>query len=437
MVANLALKRNSLSMFWPCLVIFLILLFLRDYVGVGVSSFAFLILSLLIACGSDKSDVIAFCLCCIPMLNAFQSKYGLLICMLIYIIRFAQSLRINASVLPILLLIIWELLHHVDSNFSIIEIIRLFAELIFCCLLMNCDVNDLDFNRIMRSFAFTTTMICFIILFAQLKQCSFRVELLFTTNYRFGYGVNSDNLSVGFNPNILAFICLSAIEGLFMIIYRRQSKLIDIIMVLVLFVFGLLTMSRKFIICALLFFILYLFTQNKRSNKYKALLLLSILLLVIYFAVYTFFPSVINSIVARFSVDDISSGREDIFKFYNQQLSTNMSLLFFGVSFLKYKENLSYMFPNMNIPHNGIQELLVIWGIPGLILFSIFIISMICFARKLNKNIKFINYIPFIVYTAFIQAAQMVSSSVIVMLIGIAYICMTSDISNSERQYNL
>ena len=125
LVANLALKRNSLSMFWPCLVIFLILLFLRDYVGVGVSSFAFLILSLLIACGSDKSEVIAFCLCCIPMLNAFQSKYGLLICMLIYIIRFAQSLRINASVLPILLLIIWELLHHVDSNFSIIEIIKL------------------------------------------------------------------------------------------------------------------------------------------------------------------------------------------------------------------------------------------------------------------------------------------------------------------------
>ena len=65
-------------------------------------------------------------------------------------------------------------------------------------------------------------------------------------------------------------------------------------------------------------------------------------------------------------------------------------------------------------------------GFRNFLLFGVYRLNLIfnfhnkydMFARKLNKNIKFINYIPFIVYTAFIQAAQMVSSSVIVMLMA-------------------
>lgn len=434
MVANLALKRNSLSMFWPCLVIFLILLFLRDYVGVGVSSFAFLILSLLIACGSDKSEVIAFCLCCIPMLNAFQSKYGLLICMIVYIIRFSRNLRITAPFFSMFLLMVWEILHCIEGEFSVVGILRLFAELIFCSLLMSCEIGGLDFKRIIRSFAIVTIIICFIILFAQLKQYSYRMELLFTSNYRFGYGVTTDGLSVGLNPNLLAFVCLSAIEGLFIMVYKKKNKLVDIVMILLLFMFGLLTMSRKFIICALMFFILFMFARESRYSKSKVLGLLFIVLLVVYFALLAFFPSVINSILARFRGDDMSSGRDVLFEFYNRQFASNTSLLFFGVGFLGYEEKLSYMFPGMLIPHNAIQELIAMWGIPGLILFTIFLINMINLARKQNKNIKFINFIPLIVYAAFVQAAQMVSSSVVVMLIAIVYLYLATDLTklNSE-----
>ena len=97
-----------LSAFIPCILSLNILLFLRDFMNIAVPSIIFLIIAVLAALFSDKTEVVAFCFCCIPVLNAFQSKYALWICMLIYFVRFVKNPKIHTHFLPVLFLAFWE-----------------------------------------------------------------------------------------------------------------------------------------------------------------------------------------------------------------------------------------------------------------------------------------------------------------------------------------
>ena len=51
------------------------------------------------------------------------------------------------------------------------------------------------------------------------------------------------------------------------------------------------------------------------------------------------------------------------------------------------------------------------------------------FSTEAKQKYQIINFIPLIVY-AFVQAAQMVSSSVVVMLIAIVYLYLATDLTN-------
>lgn len=417
----------------PLLIIFIGLIFFRDYLGMKIPAIIFLLLYATVALIGDKNEIIAFCICSIPLLNAFQSKYAILLCIIIYSIRFTQNIKIYLTVLPIALLMIWEFIHGFIGGSSFFETLRLFAELIFCCFLICSQTEELDFNKVARAFATTTVLVCLIILLVQLKEHSFRVGLLFRDAFRLGYGINTDRLSVGFNPNVLAFICLMAIECLCMIIYKKQSKVTDIVLITLLCVFALLTMSKKFIICGLIFLVLFVLSGGRGKNTLNILLIIAIVAVSVFFILNYYFPMVVDLIVARFEVDDITTGRIYIFNFYSKELSQNTSMLYFGMGLQGYSDKLSSVYIDASIPHNGFQELIVMWGIPGLLLFSAFLVGLVINARKKNKNIIFINYIPFIIMMIFVQAAQMVSSSVISMLFAVVYLCLVIDLKRNDK----
>lgn len=417
-------KRIPVSSFIPCLSCIIVLLFLRDYVGMEIPASLFLVLVLLIAFFASKTEMISFCVCCIPMLNAFQTKYALIICMVMYFIRFVRSLKIKKAVFPIILLFIWEIVHGLVTTFAPVQIIRLFTELIFCTFVMSVSSDDIDFNSMSRLLAFTTICICTIILLSQLKSVGYNVNLLFSGIFRFGAWTEEDVMSVGFNPNILSLICLSSIECLSIIIYKSEAKLYDYIGISALVVFGLLTMSKKFIIAGMIFLFLFLFCQKHFMKKIKYFIIIFVLSIIVFFVLSKAFPSVFDMIVSRFNEGDITTGRTNILAYYNEKLFSDIKLLWFGVGYYDYAVKLSILFHDASIPHNAIQELLVMWGIPGLLFFVIFVINMVKEAKRENQKVQMINYIPFIILLIFCQAAQMVSSTVTVMLLAVTYICM-------------
>lgn len=419
----------KLSPFVPCLGGFIILLFLRDYVEMSIPSILFLCLTLLIAALAEKTEIIAFCFSCIPMLNAFQSKYALLICMVLYAIRFAKKSTIHLHILPIGFLVVWELLHGFVGDFSIVEILRLFTELFFCCFIMCLSVEDFDFKKIIRSMSVIAICVCVIILLSHLKLNNYQVDVLFSGAFRLGYGVDETKMSVGFNPNYLAYICLCCIEGLAFIIYKKQHNYLDIILITLLGVCGLLTMSKKFILCALAFLVLFLLSKKRMV---RSLMFIAIVLVLVVIVFKNVFPAAYDTLIMRFEEDDLSTGRNDIFSFFNEQLYTDLNLLLFGVGLQGYETTLLTRYDS-SIPHNGFQELLVMWGIPGLIIFVAFLILVILRANKINPRIKFINYVPFLVMLLNVQVSQMVSSSVVNMLLSVVYVCLITDMNEPEE----
>ena len=419
-------KKRGISLLWPILACFLALFLLRDCFLMNIPSGIFLALSVIIALFANKTELIAFCFCCIPMLNAFQSKYALLICMVLYVLRFEKRHKVSVYIWPILCLMIWEIAHGVFAPFSLLDLMRLFAELFFCCFLMCCHMDEWDFCKIIRAMATTTVCVCFIILFAQLNNSHLsNINDLFLGVFRFGYGVDESRMSVGFNPNYLAYICLACIEGLSMIVYQKKHTIIDIVLIVLLSVFGLLTMSKKFVLCAVILVFLLAVASEKTKARLKILAVSGIMLLIFALILYRYFPSIYDSLIDRFKESDITTGRDSIFLFYMNAISSDVKLFLFGVGLQDYEAKLVSTYPGASIPHNGFQELVVMWGIFGLIVFSIFLFNLLRQAKRVNRKMRLINYIPFIVMLANVQVTQMVSSSVTNMVLALVYYLMT------------
>lgn len=421
-------KEIKLKPLIPCLGIFMVLLSLRDFIGLEVPAILFLILTFFVAAFAEKTEVVTFCFCCIPVLNAFQSKYALLICMALYLIRFAKITIVPFQLVLIALLAMWEISHGSTGEFSLIEVFRLFTELFFCCFIMSLSPESINFKRIVRSMSVVAVCAYSILLLSQLQQHGFQIASLFSSAFRLGYGVDETKMSIGFNPNYLAYICLCCIEGIVLLIYKKQGKFIDLVCLFALSVFGALTMSKKFFLCvAVLVFLICL----NRKRKIKSLLLIGVIAVVGVFVFYKLFPMAVDTILTRFRVDDILTGRSEIFAFFNQKLSNDMHLLFYGVGLQGYESKLLTRY-NFSIPHNGFQELLVMWGLPGLVMFVAFLFSVIYRAKKLNRKIRFVNYIPFIIMMVNVQVSQMVSSSVVSILLAFVYICLITDMNIGE-----
>lgn len=421
----------KLSPYIPCLICFALLLFLRDFLEVPIPSFLFLVIALVIAAFAEKNEVVAFCFCCIPALNAFQTKYALWFCMLIYAVRFPKKKFAVASVVPILFLFFWELGHNAWDAGSPVETVRLFTELFFCCFVMLLAKEDLDFNRIVRSMSAIALWVCFIILLSQLKANSFQLSTLFSGVFRLGRGVDETVMSVGFNPNYLSYMTLCCTEGLACIFYKGEHRGFDIFAMAALSLFGLLTMSKKFILCAVFFLFLFAICRKK---KLRTILGIAVLVAVVWIIFKQGFPTAYEALLARFEEEDLSTGRNEIFLYFHERLSEDASLLFFGVGLQDYRNKLitRYVF---SIPHNGFQELLMMWGIPGFVAFVLFLWLMVRRAQGLNRGaMQRINYAPFLVMLLNVQVTQMASSSLICVLFAFVYLCLVSDLRSKAAR---
>jgi hypothetical protein len=90
-------------------------------------------------------------------------------------------------------------------------------------------------------------------------------------------------------------------------------------------------------------------------------------------------PTVVERFYERFLVDDITNHRGDLLVFYNKHIFSSAKYSLFGIGMQNMGDKLLSIYPNTFsfVPHNGIQQTIVAWGIPGLILFTVFIVGVI------------------------------------------------------------
>jgi len=362
-----------------------------------------IILLIILLC--DKNELIACQCSLLPMLGIMQNRIALLLITIGILIRL-KKIKLSAMI-PLLLMVVWELLHIGQTHMGIYGFLREFAALIaITVLMMDDERKSYDYGFIIRSFALMT-LVCSIL---NIMACSLQYGYSVLSLGRMGnINVEYEDFRGLINPNTNSFICLIAICALLLFKNTFEEHKIDKYFIVGLFIVILLTQSKSAILCvgiAYMFFSVF-------SNNYRAINLHMINRLIgasfVLLLCAVFFSDLIGSIIGRFLNGDFTTGRTMINVFYFRHIVSSPKYLLFGTGLYDYAKQMMELYPYSDsiwtqYPelatigeggavvykpcHLGLLELIVVWGVPGL--FYVYLLFKEMLKERIKKDNKVI-----------------------------------------------
>lgn len=432
-------KQNQLEnrhiRFYGMLVVLLGLCLVRYALQIDIPLIVLLIMAVLIAIFCNRDEIMALCVCMIPLITSMQHNYLLLFCILLYAIRYGKTVDIDLTIVPVLLMILWELFHGFRGVFSPVDFVCMFLPQILISLTMFSGKYRFDYDVIVRSYALCVFGMCVSLLGRVFYASNFDFTTVMMNLQRLGIDsktmTNLEIIGGQQNPNTLGIQCVLAVTGLIQIRNADRQHRIDLATMIGLLVFGALTASRTYIVC--LIAMLGLFVLSKEgsvTDKFKmigwGILLVAVMILLL----YLIFPDVLIYYIRRFFTEDITTGRDRLAIVYHEFIVSNPPILLFGIGLQGYKDQLINVFRVAeNVPHNAVQELIIAWGIPGLMMFSVWIVAMIITSKRQCKHQGLINYIPLLIILIKSIAGQMLNSSYTMLAFLYAYLSLCADLT--------
>jgi hypothetical protein len=433
-------KYKENRIFRVYLVAMFLLMVARYLLKIDVPAIAFLALTLLPAWFGTKSEQLAMVASCIPLSVAFQYKYALLILSAAILIRNRWKLNRSGAFMIILAMAIWEWWHAFYGRFSYVEYLRDFAELILLGLLISIDLDQVNYKLIIRSLAISVVGVCAIMLVMQLEQFDYNILAVFgrsAHSFRFGQSnMESGVYALNFNANNLGFICNLATCGVLLLVARREGSRFDIIMAVSASIFALMTLSRAAIVCLILIFFAFMFLgEGKILQKVFSSVVGIVVAVIAMMLLWIYIPSVFENIQERFERADVSGGRTSLFLHYGQFLLSSPAYFLGGIGMQHIFEKVSPYFAVHDVPHMGLQEVWVAWGIVGvfmiILLFWKIVSTSLWYSQGKRRAYQFM---PLCLTLVFTMSGQLLTSSRTLMALIFAYVCLC--ISNDSPKEN-
>lgn len=433
-------KQQSHVRFCWLLVALLLLIFLRYTLQIDVPRVLSLGVICLIALYGTQTEVIAMMLCLVPMHEVVDFYYSMTAVLGIYVLKFYRRIRINLSIILVLAMAFWELLHSLSSDMEPVSLLSAFIPMALLALLMSSDIREIDYTFVVNVFAVSTIFICITMIGQVLAWSDFNVVLALENLRRLGVvseaGSKAAITGGTIQTNSLGVICVLAISGLLQLRSAGLHNKWTMPMVVAMLALGALTSSRTFVACLLIMaFLLFCGYPGGITKKIQffggVLLTVAVALLLL----YTVVPDLLEYFVGRFFVADITTGRDDLMINYHNFIMDNHWVLFFGTGIQNYGDKLVVVHRVAgNVPHNSIQEIIVAWGLPGLILFSILCLMPILQARKYNGRMRVLNYIPLVIILAKSMVGQLLTSGYSLLALSYAYLSLAQDFTGRDTQ---
>jgi len=433
----LKIKLDRQLVFYSSFVLLFATIFIRYVVQVDIPRLVFLGIVAVMAVSADEDELIAIPLCCIPLYTSIQYLYAVGICLIVMVGRFWSKIRLNLSLLPVLLLFFWEILHCFDAYSSIMEAVRVFVPFFLLGVLMCFPMKDLNYPKVVRLVANSTTFICVVLLVRVIQDANFNLQVAFLDMQRLGF-VDESNEIVGayLNPNTLGYFCIMAAIGLLQLITVRKHQASDVVMLVLLLVCGMMTMSRTYLVCLVVMLMLFLMVQKGTwMQKARNIVLLLVLFAVLALIMWLVFPAVAEAFLGRMQVDDISNGRNLLLVQYLERNFESMHSAFFGLGVQSLREKVTDFYGlSALVPHNGIQDIVTVWGLPGLALFVWILVEMCRRSRRWNPERRLINFIPLLLLLLKVQAGQLATSCYTLLIFSLAYLSLVYVFPSSEEK---
>ena len=355
-------KTKSLFPLYIC--VFCLLLFVRDVIGVNIPLFLFLVYFSMAYCFFSYDECLAVS-AMLPLLNhGIQTNYVMLIACVMYILRFRRSTKINEIHAIVLLLCIYELLHAFIPDFSFSEYSRYLFSFIYIALILGeYKIQSLLKNEkiVLRSFVFMDAYFMLEVLLVTIKYLNF--STLVSSGFRFG---TLEDYVVG------------------------KPTLFD--------------------------------NENiYRLSFFKALGITVVTVTGVVYAINTVLLNEVQRVILRFHAADLSTGRNDLLKEYNRYIFSDWKRVTFGIGLQNVVEKSGVH----NSPHNATQELLLCWGIIGVVAILVLTVIVLKNVRyKFTKKPALFYYILPIVFVVYIQTIQFIRLPAIFGLVIVLYVSM-------------
>ena len=381
-----------------------------------------------------RTEILGIAMCCIPLYTSLPYAYAILICMVVYAVKYGKELKMGKGLLLLLGIWLWELFHLLIGSYSFkIGTLGMYPY-ILCFILMYSNSKKIEYRFLVRLVAVCTICMCFTTMGRHLSDTNFNVGRAFMQMQRLGFDNEKIELTGAyFNPNMLGYLCIFASVGLVQMISVKPGNLLDILMVIALLVFGTMTLSKTYLVCLAAMIVLFILASK---NKFKSSFMLFFMIACVILIFTVALPSVLDNFAERWLEEDVTSNRGNLFVQYNNLLISSPKILFFGLGLHQLGDKIGAILGTsmVDVSHNGFQEVLLAWGIPGLILFLGFIASIVGHAKKVNKSMKLTNYIPLILLLLKVQAGQLVTSYYTLLMFSMAYISLIQDFSQKDPQ---
>ena len=136
-----------------------------------------------------------------------------------------------------------------------------------------------------------------------------------------------------------------------------------------------------------------------------------------------------ENLIDRFSESDITNGRSELFTFYNEHIFSSIHNAIFGIGLQNIADKLEamYIVPPLDVPHNSIQELVVVWGFPGIVFFGLLILFLVKESFSKSKKRSLANWISFIVWFVMGMSGQWITSGKDMLFLVFIYFSLCTD----------
>lgn len=400
-------KQNFMdALFFGLCCIMMILLLLRDVNGVDLSKWVFLILSIIVFAIFDMNFTAIFICFLIPFTVGLPYYYIFGAGLIIFILKNLNKLVLNKFIIPLIALFVVELLSFIYGNYSIGGFIRFAIPLFFISLVIFNDKNNFDCEKMLLYFLLAATGAELSVVLQSISING--LDSLISAGVRLGDTSKllfKEGMRVSYNPNSLALLCALSTSILLVLLSRARHKLIILVLLVFQIFVGSMSLSRLFIVLLIIIALIYWLSLAKSIRRFfKGVALITILTIGVYTSINYYSPSLLASFSSRFAVEDISNGRLEIMALYFNVLEQHPGRIFFGVGLQDYQQK-SGVFEQS---HNGLQEVLITWGIVGLLLVALYIFGIYRYGWRgvIKKNRKIIYLLPLIVVLVGIQSGQ-------------------------------
>jgi hypothetical protein len=389
-----------------------VLIYFRDINGISFNKFILVLIAGAAFVILNESEAVALIAYLIPLFSGLPGNYILGFASIIILFKRGNNIVLSKAVLAPIIILLMELVHLFTPPSTLGEFYIYSVYIIALTLLLLDKKVIYDNELIIFSYSL-------VVVFAMTEILINTMNNLTLANIM-QYGVRIGNLTnvignlkgstmiLSNDQNMLGYYCAISISALLVISYKKVSSYVITIPIIAITTFyGILSMSRAFIIVIGIILTIYIGNSLRDSWKgIKNILMLFIIIAIVAICVNIFFPQVIEMIATRFNSSDITGGRGAILGEYDNFILSSVWSLFFGSGLqnMNIKANLA------SAPHNAIQQTIVAYGVFGFFIVAWWLGAMYKNSRRgTPKKINLVFLLPCFTLCMYLQSLQFLS----------------------------